>query len=218
MEASTPPSTAHTHQADRSRSADRHAAHGNEARDERRPDRIPRQPNIDRSAVEASAVEASAVEASPTKKMQEDTIGRQPPDEPAVNTDSGAAAMARMEAINASNMSLTYGGVGTGGIAGAGGTAVPPLPNQQTSTAQYSQTYGQQLTHGSVGGQQMPAQPPYGQAYQDKRVVSGNHKVDPLFLSGGGTLEHAPLDRLEQSVSSGSAAVIGRYRESSCSL
>ena len=37
-------------------------------------------------------------------------------------------------------------------------------------------------------------------------------------LSGGGTLEHAPLDRLEQSVSSGSAAVIGRYRESSCSL
>jgi hypothetical protein len=74
-------------------------------------------------------VEASAVEASPTKKMQEDTIVRQPPDEPAVNTDSGAAAMARMEAINASNMSLTYGGVGTGGIAGAGGTAVPPPPH-----------------------------------------------------------------------------------------
>ena len=129
VEASTPPSTAHTHQADRSRSADRHAAHGNEARDERRPDRIPRQPNIDRSAVEASAVEASAVEASPTKEMQEDTIVRQPPDETAVNTDSGAAAMARMEAINASNMSLTYGGVGTGGIAGAEGTVMPPLPN-----------------------------------------------------------------------------------------
>ena len=51
-----------------------------------------------------------------------------------------------------------------------------------------------------------------------ERVVSGNHNLDPLFLSGGGTLEHAPLDRLEQSVSSGSAAVIGRYRESSCSL
>jgi hypothetical protein len=51
-----------------------------------------------------------------------------------------------------------------------------------------------------------------------KRVVSGNHNLDPLFLSGGGTLEHAPLDSLEQSVSSGSAAVIGRYRESSCSL
>ena len=108
------------------------------------------------------------MEASPTKKMQEDTIVRQPPDEPAVNTDSGAAAMARMEALNASNMSLSYGGgVGTGGIAGAGGTAVPPLPNRQTPTAQYSQTYGQQLMHGSVGGQQMPAQPPYGQAYED---------------------------------------------------
>ena len=51
-----------------------------------------------------------------------------------------------------------------------------------------------------------------------ERVVSGNHNLDPLFLSGGGTLEHAPLDSLEQSVSSGSAAVIGRYRESSCSL
>ena len=109
-------------------------------------------------------MEASAVEASPTKKMQEDTIVRQPPDEPAVNTDSGAAAMARMEAINASNMSLTYGGVGTGGIAGAEGTAMPPLPN--TPMAQYSQTYGQRLTHGG-GKQQMPAQPPYGQAYED---------------------------------------------------
>ena len=109
-------------------------------------------------------MEASAVEASPTKKMQEDTIVRQPPDEPAVNTDSGAAAMARMEAINASNMSLTYGGVGTGGIAGAEGTAMPPLPN--TPMAQYSQTYGQRLTHGG-GKQQMPAQPPYGQSYED---------------------------------------------------
>ena len=113
-------------------------------------------------------MEASAVEASHTQEMQEDTRVHQPPDEPAVNSDSGAAAMARMDALNAHNMSLSYGGgVGTVGIAGAGGTAVPPLPNRQTSTAQYSQTYGQQLTHGSVGGQQMPAQPPYGQAYQD---------------------------------------------------
>ena len=149
VEASTPPNTAHTQQADRSRSADRHAAHGNEARDERRPNRVPRQPNI--PSAERSAVEASAVEASHTQEMQEDTRVHQPPDEPAVNTDSGAAAMARMEALNASNMSLSYGGgVGTGGIAGAGGTAVPPLPNRQTPTAQYSQTYGQQLTHGSV--------------------------------------------------------------------
>ena len=166
VEASTPPNTAHTQQADRSRSADRHAAHGNEARDERRPNRVPRQPNI--PSAERSGVEASAVEASHTQEMQEDTRVHQPPDEPAVNTDSGAAAMARMEALNASNMSLSYGGgVGTGGIAGAGGTAVPPLPNRQTPTAQYPQTYGQQLTHGSVGGQQMPAQPPYGQAYED---------------------------------------------------
>ena len=60
--------------------------------------------------------------------------------------------------------------------------------------------------------------PREGHASREERVVSGNHNLDPLFLSGGGTLEHAPLDRLEQSVSSGSAAVIGRYRESSCSL
>ena len=64
VEASTPPNTAHTQQADRSRSADRHAAHGNEARDERRPYRIPRQPNI--SSAERSGVEAPAVEASLT--------------------------------------------------------------------------------------------------------------------------------------------------------
>ena len=87
VEASTPPSTAHTHQADRSRSADRHAAHGNEARDERRPYRIPRQPNI--SSAERSAVEASAVEASLTQEMPEDTRVHQPPEEPAVNSDSG---------------------------------------------------------------------------------------------------------------------------------
>ena len=90
VEASTPPNTAHTQQADRSRSADRHAAHGNEARDERRPYRIPRQPNI--SSAERSGVEASAVEASLTQEMPEDTRVHQPPEEPAVNSDSGAAA------------------------------------------------------------------------------------------------------------------------------
>ena len=89
VEASTPPNTAHTQQADRSRSADRHAAHGNEARDERRPYRIPRQPNI--SSAERSGVEASAVEASLTQEMTEDTRVHQPPEEPAVNSDSGAA-------------------------------------------------------------------------------------------------------------------------------
>ena len=87
VEASTPPNTAHTQQADRSRSADRHAAHGNEARDERRPYRIPRQPNI--SSAERSGVEASAVEASLTQEMPEDTRVHQPPEEPAVNSDSG---------------------------------------------------------------------------------------------------------------------------------
>ena len=89
VEASTPPNTAHTQQADRSRSADRHAAHGNEARDERRPYRIPRQPNI--SSAERSGVEASAVEASLTQEMTEATRVHQPPEEPAVNSDSGAA-------------------------------------------------------------------------------------------------------------------------------
>ena len=68
VEASTPPNTAHTQQADRSRSADRHAAHGNEARDERLPYRIPRQPNI--PSAERSGVEASAMEASPTQECQ----------------------------------------------------------------------------------------------------------------------------------------------------
>ena len=77
VEASTPPNTAHTQQADRSRSADRHAAHGNEARDERRPYRIPRQPNI--SSAERSGVEASAVEASLTQEMPEDKRVHQPP-------------------------------------------------------------------------------------------------------------------------------------------
>ena len=86
VEASTPPNTAHTQQADRSRSADRHAAHGNEARDERRPYRIPRQPNI--SSAERSGVEASAVEASLTQEMPEDTRVPQPPEEPAVNSEA----------------------------------------------------------------------------------------------------------------------------------
>ena len=87
VEASTPPSTAHTHQADRSRSADRHAAHGNEARDERRPYRIPRQPNI--SSAERSGVEASAVEASLTQEMTEDTRVHQPPEEPRSTRERG---------------------------------------------------------------------------------------------------------------------------------
>ena len=71
-----PPQTQkNTHKADRSRSADRHAAHGNEARDERLPYRIPRQPNIpsaERSGVEASVMEASVMEESPTHEMSED--------------------------------------------------------------------------------------------------------------------------------------------------
>ena len=156
VEASTPPNTAHTQQADRSRSADRHAAHGNEARDERRPYRIPRQPNI--SSAERSGVEASAVEASLTQEMPEDAIVPQPREQPSVNSDSGAAAIAGMEALNARNMSLTYGG----GV-GTGGTAVPPVPTlpslQMQTTAQHPQTYRHQQMHGGMGGQQMLKQP-----------------------------------------------------------
>ena len=45
-----------------------HAAHGNEALDERLPYRIPRQPNI--PSAERSGVEASVMEASPTQECQ----------------------------------------------------------------------------------------------------------------------------------------------------
>ena len=72
-----------------------------------------------------------------------------------------------MEALNARNMSLTYGG----GV-GTGGTAVPPVPNlpslQMQTTAQHPQTYRHQQMHGGMGGQQCSNS--RGYAYQDMHV------------------------------------------------
>jgi hypothetical protein len=96
VEASTPPHTAHTHQPDRSRSADRHAAHGNEARDERLPYRIPRQPNIPSGEVGSGGIGNGGIAHSGMPEEGRDVP--QPREQPSVNSDSGAAAIARMEA------------------------------------------------------------------------------------------------------------------------